>query len=294
MRMKEIVPGVFVESAFPPYNLVLIQSENSAIVVDIPPNPLDAMRWRETVLAQVDRIDFLVLTDANPERQLVAMLWESPIIASETTYQMMAAYDEERSRRDFVQHFIERYPEGSQFVDEFIPRRPTIACTDRFLLHTRTPPIQFESVDGAAPGSLWVVLPEWHLLIAGDTVSGNDVPAFDHLADSKAWLSTLSMLSRRSTIKKIVPGRGTAPILRGDIEKQREVLRVMRRTARKLSRAESRAGKVTQAAEDLGQVFYNNKGHQAVKQIKKGLEKLMLELREEAINVLIDTDNDED
>ena len=99
MSMKEIGPGVFVESAFPPYNLVLIQEEDSAIVVDIPPNPLDAMQWREKVLEQVERIDFVVLTDANLERQMTAMLWESPIIASETTYQIMAAHDEEKENR---------------------------------------------------------------------------------------------------------------------------------------------------------------------------------------------------
>jgi len=281
MALKEITPGIFVESAFPPYNLVLIETDNAVVVVDIPPHPADAMNWLEQVRAHAGHVDFLVLTDASPERQMAAMLWDVPIIASEVTYQAMALYDDERSRRDLLQRFMVRYPEASQFTAQFKPRKPTIAFNTRFLLHNRTPPIQFEVVDGAAPGSLWLILPDLGLLIAGDTVIVDDVPPFENIADSKAWLDTLASLSRRHAITKIVTGRGSAPVQRGEIELQREFLRVMRRTARRVDHGSNRSGSVNEIAQDLGQVFFNSRGQRAVKRIKLGIEKLVAELRDE-------------
>jgi len=279
--MKKIAPGIFVESAFQPYNLVLIKTKKAVVVVDIPPHPLDAMNWLKQVRAKADHVDFVVLTDASPERQMAVMLWDAPIIASEVTYQAMAVYDNERSRRDLLQRFVELYPDGGQFFDQLKPKKPTIAFNSRFLLHNRTPPMQFEVVDGAAPGSLWIILPDLGLLIAGDTVTVDDVPPFENIADSKAWLTTLAALSHRHTINKIVTGRGSAPIQRGEIEQQREFLRVMRRTARRLERGSTRSGSITEIAQDLGQIFFNSRGQRAVKQIKLGLEKLVAEVQSE-------------
>jgi glyoxylase-like metal-dependent hydrolase (beta-lactamase superfamily II) len=277
--MKEIAPGIHVESAFPPYNLVLIQTQESVVVVDIPPKPVDAMNWYEQILGLVDHIDFVVLTDASLERQIAAMLWDIPIIASETLYSALAVYDDERARRDLVQRFQEMYPEAEKFVDQLKPRRPMLAFTHRLQLHYRIPPLQFETVDGAAPGSLWVTLSDLGLLIAGDTVCIDDIPPFSNIADSSAWLATLAALSRRQSVKNIVTGRGTPLVQRGEIERQREFLRVMRRAARKMARGSPQAGNLTETAQDLGQVFFNNRGQRAVKQIRQGLENLILEIK---------------
>ncbi|MDF1513741.1 MAG: hypothetical protein P1S60_08030 [Anaerolineae bacterium] len=279
--MKEIAPGIFLESTYAPYNLVLIKAEDSVVAVDVPPNPLDAMQWRENILSITNRIDYLVLTDSSPERQMPAMLWDTPIIASETTYAAMAVYDEERSRRELSQRYMDLYPEAGQFMEFYKPRRPMIAFNHRFYLHNRTPPLQFEGIEGAAPGSLWIILPDLGLLIAGETVSVDDVPCFTYVKDSKSWLRTLATLSRRQAIKKIIPGRGTAPIPRGSIEQQREFLRVMRRTSRMLARGSLKLGKLSECASDLGQSFFNNRGQRAIKEIKRGLEILMEEYRQE-------------
>ena len=284
--MKEIAPGIFVESAFPPYNLVLVESENAVVVVDIPPHPADALSWLEQVRAHAGRghaksVDFVVLTDASPERLMAAALWDVPIIASEVAYQAMAFCDDERSRRELWQRILVRYPEASQFANQFKPRKPTIAFNSHFLLHNRTPPIQFEVVNGAAPGSLWMILPDLGLLIAGDTVIVDDVPPFENNSDSKAWLDTLATLSRRHAITHIVTGRGSTPVQRGEIEMQREFLRVMRRTARRLVHGSNRSGSMNEIAQDMGQVFFNGRGQRAVKRIKLGIEKLVAELQNE-------------
>jgi glyoxylase-like metal-dependent hydrolase (beta-lactamase superfamily II) len=291
--MEEIAPGILLDSTFQPHNLVLIKSEDSIVVVDSPSNPVDAMNWQEKVFSLVDHVDFMIVTDASPERQFALMLWNVPIIASETLYKAMTLYDEERARRDLVQHFLELYPEAGQFVDHLNPRKPTIAFNHRLFLHNRTPPIQLETVNGAAPGSLWVVLSDLGLLITGDTVCSDDVPPFGNNTDSKAWLTTLATLSRRHSIKRIVTGRGKAPVQRGEIEQQREFLRVMRRAARKLARGSYASGNITEVAHDLGQTFFNRRGQRAVKQIKLGLEKLILEIEKEQTQLEVASENEQ-
>jgi glyoxylase-like metal-dependent hydrolase (beta-lactamase superfamily II) len=275
--MKEIAPGILLETTIAPYNLVLIRNENSNVVVDIPPDPLDAMNWREKILSQVSHIDFVILTDGSPERQIAAMLWNEPLIVSEAMFRAMAVYDEERARRDLVQRFVEKYPGAGQFVDQLNPRRPMIAFNHRIQLHNRIPPIQLETVDGAAPGSLFVVFSDLDLIIAGDTVCVDAVPPFGHISNSRAWLTTLAILSRRHSIKRIVTGRGSAPVRLGEIDKQREFLRVMRRTARKIARGSPRSGDITEVAQDLGHTFFNDQSQQVVTLIMQGIEKLVEE-----------------
>ena len=61
--MKEIFPGIFLETAYPPYNLVLIDTVRGAVAVDIPPRPVHAVNWldraRRAYLAAGREADWL-------------------------------------------------------------------------------------------------------------------------------------------------------------------------------------------------------------------------------------------
>jgi glyoxylase-like metal-dependent hydrolase (beta-lactamase superfamily II) len=276
--MKEVAPGIYLESAFPPYNLVVIQTQDSVVAVDIPPNPIHATSWHDKILETFGHIDFAILTDASLNRQIAAMLWDTPMITSNKMYRKLVRNRDERARRDLLQQFADKYPESGQLTAQLQLDKPSLAFTHRLLIHTRTPPLHLEIIDGAAPGSLWLMIPDLSLLVAGDTVCIDEVPPFSDVVDSKAWLSTLASLSRRQSIKTIIPGRGSAPVQRGDIEKEREFLRVMRRSARKLARASSASANTDEMARDLAQIFYSNLGQHAVKMIEAGLEKLIQEI----------------
>ncbi|HOT92471.1 MAG TPA: hypothetical protein PLJ78_11570 [Anaerolineae bacterium] len=275
--MQEIAPGIFVESRYPPYNVGLIVTDNGAIVVDIPPRPSHAWAWNEQVEQVAGKPRYAILTDATPERQIAASLWNVPIIAATVALRSLATYDE-REWRDMLQAYSAQYPEEADELTKIRPHLPTLACDTRMFLHHRTPSITLETVAGAAPGSLWVILADQGVLFAGDTISVDEPPPLNVTPDSKGWLSTLSTLARRTAIRQIVPGRGKAPIQHGDIEMQREFLRVMRRTARTL--ANSNSVHLAQCAQDLGQAFYNAKGQKAVKRIRAGLEHFVAELQE--------------
>lgn len=275
--MQEIVPGIFVESAYPPYNLGLIMTDHGSIVIDIPPRPSHAWAWQQQVEEVAGKPRYTVLTDASPERQIAASLWNAPLIAGEAMLRALIAYDE-RTWREMLQVYITQHPEEADEVLRIKPHPPTLTLDKHFLLHYRMPPLEFESVTGGAPGSIWVTIPEHGLFFAGDTIVVDEPALLERTPDSKAWLNTLSNLARRNTIRHIVPGRGTAPIQHNDIEAQREFMRVMRRTARTL--AGNNNFRLVQCAQDLGQAFYNAQGQKAVRRIRAGLEHLVTEIQQ--------------
>ncbi len=275
--MQEIVPGIFVESAYPPYNLGLIVTDHGSIVIDIPPRPSHAWAWQQQVEEVAGKPRYAVLTDASLERQIAASLWDVPLIAGEAMLRALMAYDE-RMWREMLQGYIAQHPEEADEVLRIKPHLPTLTLDKHFLLHYRTPPLEFESVAGGAPGSLWVTIPEHGLFFAGDTIIVDEPALLERTPDSKGWLNTLSALARRTTIRHIVPGRGKAPIQHSDIETQREFMRVMRRTARTLAGTDN--FRLIQCAQDLGQAFYNAQGQKAVKRIKAGLEHLVVEIQQ--------------
>lgn len=275
--MQEIAPGIFVESRYPPYNVGLILTDHGAIVVDVPPRPSHAWAWHEQVEQVAGKPRYAILTDATLERQIAAALWPGPLIAATATLRALAAYDE-REWREMLQAYGTQYPEEADEFTRLRPGLPTLACDVRMLLHYCTPPIEMETVAGAAPGSLWVTLANRGVLFGGDTICTEEPPPLDVTPDSKGWLNTLSALAHRATVSKIVPGRGKAPIQHGDVETQREFLRVMQHTARTL--ANSNHIRLAQCAQDLGQTFFNAKGQKAVRRIRLGLEHFVAELQQ--------------
>jgi glyoxylase-like metal-dependent hydrolase (beta-lactamase superfamily II) len=138
--------------------------------------------------------------------------------------------------------------------------------------------LQLRAVAGAATGSLWILVRGEGILISGDTVVADAVPPLDITPDSKAWLNTMTLLSHQHDVTEIIPGRGQALIAVGEIEPQREFMRVMRRAARTLARKGRSSLGLVQTAQELGQTFYNRHGQKAVKQIKAGLENLVGEV----------------
>ena len=297
--MKEVAPGLFVESSLAPYNLVLIRTQKGGVLVDLPPNPVQALDWIGRARDILGRLRCVIVTDARRERQFGTVMGspgneaaleggvpgEVPIVATMATRRVMQAYDEERPRRDLLDDLARTFPEAMAAIDAPLPRKPELAFDDIVTLYAPDRVLQLRAVAGAATGSLWILVKDEGILIAGDTVVADAVPPMDITPDSKAWLNTMTMLSHQHDVTEVIPGRGQPLIAVGEIEPQREFMRVMRRAARTLAhRGRSGLGLV-QTAQDLGQTFYNRHGQMAVKQIRAGLENLVGEVeRMEAVD----------
>ncbi len=275
--MQEIAPGIFIEQRYPPYTLGLIQTDYGALAVDIPPHPEEALRWQEEAEQVVGPLRYAVLTDAQPERLFAATHWRVPLIAGEGFARRLKTFDE-RGWQEFMLAMAQRYPGQDPPLLGRKPRRPTLGVHQRFALHYRPLPLEFFGVEGCGPAALWLYLPDEGLLFAGDTVVLDEPPPLEHTPDSRNLLNTLGNLAGRTTVQRIVPGRGPAVVGRGELEPLREYLRVARRTARTLARHASSAD-FQNTAQDLQQAFFAERP-QTIQRVRLGLERLAAEVIE--------------
>lgn len=282
--MQEIAPDIYVESCFPPYNLGVIVTELGVIAIDAPPRPSHAHAWLEEISAAWDEPRFLVLTGAQPERLIGATLWPIPLIAAQAVARRIAAYDE-KTWPEMLHSVGQAFPEELDVLTPLRPRRPTLIVLSALRLHYTAPPLTFELLNGSAPGSLALFSPTHKVLFAGDTVTMDQPPALNHAPDFDAWQKTLAALEKRKDIKWIVPGRGTAPIPRGDLEAQRELMRTLEHSAARLARKGEMGEGLAQATTDLQQAFYPHAARSSAihRTLRQGLEQLTAWKREQRL-----------
>ncbi len=279
--MKEIIPGIFVERQYPPYNVGLIRLEETLLAVDIPPRPADAHAWRAAIEQQHGPIRYAILTDGQPERLVAATFWpDIPLIAHRDVPRYITKL-EEREWQELVQEVAAQHPEVEAHYFELAPHRVTLAFEERFTYQRHEPHLEFQAVDGIAPGALWIYLAKFNLIFAGDTVVLEEPQPLEHTPDSHALLNTLSTLANRNTIQQVVPGRGPELIDKAEIEPLREFVRVMRRTARSLARGQVTGADFTHAAQDIAQTFFphTKRSDHPMQKIRRGLHQLVAELQ---------------
>lgn len=276
--MQEIAPGVLVETGYPPYNVALIAGDHAAVAIDWPVCPSQAQQWRRTAEAAVGPLHYVILTDAGPERQVAAAQSGLPLIGSEATQRAFAEHDE-RTWHELLQEVGKQYMEEASSLYKLALPHVTLTFDRTLWLYRYSAALCLESVAGVAPGALWIALPERRLLFAGDSVTVSEPPPLTSVPDFKAWLEALIQLENRPQVYQIVPGRGAAPVLKGELEQQREFLHTLRHTALRLSHAKGGGHSYTQPAQDLGQMFFNQAGQKATQRIRRGLERLVAEFQ---------------
>jgi glyoxylase-like metal-dependent hydrolase (beta-lactamase superfamily II) len=207
--MKEIASNVYASTELPGVNAGFIVMPEGAIAVDAPILPQDACAWRQRVVEIAGGpILYVVLTDAHPDRLLSAGLLEAPIVAARAAYDQASVYTE-GFWRGVVESWARRFPEAADDMSGVSVVLPEVMFSSGLTLHKGGTDVTVRQVDGAAPGSAWVYLPEQDVLFAGDTVVAESHPFLHAAPDTKAWLDTLTALRRaRFSRTIIVPGRG--------------------------------------------------------------------------------------
>ena len=207
--MKEIASNVYASTEFPGVNVGFIVMPEGAIAVDAPILPQDARAWRQQVVEIAGGpILYVVLTDTHPDRLLSAGLLEAPIVAARAAHDQASAYTE-GFWRGVVESWARRFPEAADDLSGVSVVLPEVMFSSGLILHKGGVDVTVKRVDGAAPGSAWVYLPEQDVLFAGDTVVAGSHPFLRAAPDTKAWLRTLTALRRaRFSKTTIVPGRG--------------------------------------------------------------------------------------
>ena len=277
--MKEIAPNIYASTEFPGVNVGFIAVADGAIAVDAPSLPHDARAWKQRIEEiSGGTIHYVVLTDAHPDRLLSAGLLGAPIVAAWGSYAQALAYTE-GFWRSVTEGWARHYPKAADDLSGASIVLPEIMFTSRLTLHKGGLGLTVRQVDGAAPGSAWIHLPEQDILFAGDTVVSDAHPFMHAAPDTKAWLSTLTALRRARFAKTtIVPGRG--PLCDQAASRPlSDYIALARRRARSLHAAEGKPDMGAVAAELLPLFpVPNDERDLVMRRIKAGLDRLYEEL----------------
>ncbi|HDQ73389.1 MAG TPA: MBL fold metallo-hydrolase [Chloroflexi bacterium] len=211
--MKEIAPNIYVSTEFRGLNVGFIDLPNGVVAIDAPPLPKDARRWKRQIQETAKGpILYLMLTDGHPDRllgaRILADMGQTPILASRPAYDHAVGYTD-GFWRGVVDGWVRRYPEDAEELIGVRGILPEILFTEGLTLHKPGQDLDVEQIDGAAPGSAWIHLPDRNVLFVGDTLVVGEPPYMDTTPDTRAWMKTLTTLRRsRFSDTIIVPGRG--------------------------------------------------------------------------------------
>ncbi len=271
--MNKLASGAYASTEYPGVNVGFVVVPGGAVAIDAPTLPADAKAWRRRITETAGGpILYVVVTDGHPDRLLSVGLMKAPVVGSLAAYERAAKLTE-GSWRAAAERWIRRFPQAAKALNEPAIALPEIILVSRLMLHRGDQVLSIETVPGAAPGSVWVHLPERNVLFAGDTVVIGTHPPMEATPDTKAWLDTLKGLRRPAHSKTtIVPGRG--PISQQAATRPlSDYVALLRRRARSL-RGDAQTGMAAAVADLMDAFPVGHNDHDAhEKQVRANLER---------------------
>jgi cyclase len=279
--VNELAPGVFVETSFRRVNVGAILTDQGYVLIDTPPYPDDARRWREMLLAEADApLLAIVNTDCHRDR-IIGNYWFDPhvIVAHDNAIAEM---------RSFPSSYLETaidalaHTDGQRDIFAGVRLRlPGIGFNHRIQLRYGTWTIPLLAMPGPTAGSLWVHLPDQRIVFVGDSIS---VDAHPYISSptTKQWLESLTALRRaRFAADQVVPGRG--PLVdKSATEPISNYLRLARRRVYSLYRTGRPRADTSTLIPELLELFpYNEADIDRVqRRIKSGLDRIYEEFKD--------------
>ena len=205
--LRELAPGVFVETGYMGGNVGLVLSEQGALLIDTPLLPHEGRLWRGALRdLGVTSLYGIVNTDPHPEHFLGnATFGPTRILGHELTVRQVAKY-RASGLEELANLYRERDPALADELAQIDVRGPELCVEDRLTLYLGDRRAQVLHLNGHTPASLGVYLPDERMLFAGDNVVNNEYPVMSQ-ANSAAWLEMLTSIQAMDT-GIIVPGTG--------------------------------------------------------------------------------------
>lgn len=282
MNIQNVAPNVYVSTFYPGINASFILTDAGPVAVDAPLLPTDAEAWRREIIDVAGKpIRNVILTDHRLERALGVVRLKAPVIAGRRTFGLLETSGDEL-RADALEVWAQDHPQAAIELEEQEIVLPEVTVAGRILLQG-VPQIVVESVDGAAPGSVWVRLVEERVLIAGDTVVGDVHPLLDQTPDTRAWLRTLTKIRRAYfTGDTIIPGRGSI-CTKADTRDLSEYIQRARRRIRSIHGSDRDRSDIASLMMEFLAVFPTGDIDQerVERRIQQGLERVYDELKPE-------------
>ena len=230
--MKEIAPGIIIETKYKGVTVGAIRTEDGVVNIDVPITTKEIQSWQTTCVHPGTGLNhLLILLDSHPDRAAGIKQYRCPIIAHEKTAETLKTRPLATKMQGMETGAIwETIPE----ITTIAWPRPVVTFSDSITINWGKHPIIIESHAGPTPGASWVKIPDKKVIFIGDTVTPN-VPPFLYAAEIKPWLESLDLLkSSQYRDYLIISGRAVL-VTKDDIRRAQRFLKKAFRSFEKLN-----------------------------------------------------------
>ncbi len=228
--MKEISPGILIETDHRGANYAGIVSDVGVIVVDTPMVPDQARAFRQDLTRLTGGKPFLYVVNTDHHRGHILgnqYFQPTPVVAHEQAWKHMKGYGDNFKQR--VIDSFKKEPEVQAQLTDIQVIIPKITFSHRLDIVRGGRDLRIIRVGGHTAATCVIWMPDESILFVGDAVWVDQHPYMAQ-ANSKEWLDGLTYI-RKFKADKIVPGRG--PVCGRDAtEKMSEYIRFMRARVR--------------------------------------------------------------
>jgi len=228
--MREISPGIFVETDHRGANYAGIATDVGMIVVDTPMVPDQARAFREELARVSAGHPFLYVINTDHHRGHILgnqYFQPTPVIAHEQAWKHMKGYGDNFKQR--VVDSFKKEPEVQAQLTDIQIIVPKVTFSHRLDIVRGGRDLRIIRIGGHTAATSVIWMPDESLLFVGDAVWVDQHPYMAQ-ANSKEWLDGLTYI-RKFKADRIVPGRG--PVCgREATERMSEYIRFMRARVR--------------------------------------------------------------
>ncbi len=228
--MKEISPGIFIETDHRGANYAGILTDVGVIVIDTPMVPARAQAFRDALMQRSGGKPFLYVINTDHHRGHILgnqYFQPTPVVAHEQAWKHMKGYGD-----NFKQRVIDSFKKEPEIQAQFTDIQiivPKITFSHRLDIVRGGRDLRIIRIGGHTAATSVIWLPNESILFVGDAVWVDQHPYMAQ-ANSKEWLDGLTYI-RKLKADQIVPGRG--PICgREATERMSEYIRFMRARVR--------------------------------------------------------------
>lgn len=235
--MREISPGIFVETDQRGANYSAVLTDDGFIVIDTPIVPKQAVAFRDALKRIAGGKPFLYIINTDHHRGHIVgnqYFAKTPVIAHDIAWKHMKGYGE-----NFKQRVIDSFKKEPEIQSQFGGLNdiqiivPKITFSHRLDIVRGGRDVRIIRIGGHTAATSVIWMPNEKLLFVGDAVWVGQHPYMAQ-GNSKEWLDGLTYI-RKLRSDQIVPGRGAVTGREGT-EKMSEYIRYMRARIRTCNR----------------------------------------------------------
>lgn len=184
-------------------NSCFVTTSEGIVVIDTPYLPTDAMRWRDEI-AKRGEVRFVINTEHHRDHVTGNYFFSGIVVSSQG---VKAAFgDTLGTPEDVRQRVKETDPEGLYLVENYQPRPPTIAFSDRLNLYVGDCTFELIFLPGHTPGQIGVYLPQERIIFTGDNFTNGWQPSLAYCCPLE-WVESLQRIEAMD-VDTVVPGHG--------------------------------------------------------------------------------------